>query len=53
MGKRGGPQVGPEGLTGAEGGPAGQGFKLSKHLFDRIEVGTVGRQKPQQGALLA
>jgi len=32
------------------GGLSEQRFKLSEHLFDRIEVGTVGRQEEKSGA---
>ena len=42
------PEIRPERFTRPGGGPAGQGFELSKHLFDRIEIGTIGWQKPQR-----
>ncbi len=47
-----GAEVGPEVLTGAVRRPAGQRFELSKDQLNRIEVWTVGRQKPERGARL-
>ena len=47
-----GAEVGPEVLTGAVRRPARQRFELGKDQLDRVEVRTVGRQKPKRGARL-
>ena len=44
------PEIRPARLTRPGGRPAGQGFERGKHLFDRIESGTLGRQKPPRRA---
>lgn len=40
----------PRSFDGSLGGLSEQGFKLCKHLLDRIEVWTVGRQEQKSGA---